>query len=147
MLEIKKFHPEATLPTVSHPGTDLGYDLYTVEDVSINPGEMVKVRSGIGVHFTKMAVGFIIKDRSSFAAKRLVTSGGVIDAGYRGEIIVFLENRGTDVQTIVKGAKFAQFIPIPTLTRMPMKEVEDLEESDRGDKGFGSTDSKIITLN
>lgn len=148
MLQVKKFHPDAILPTVSHPGFDLGFDLYAVEDVSISPGEMVPVRSGIGVHFTKMAVGFIVKDRSSFAKRRLTTSGGVIDAGYRGEIIVFLENRGTESQTITKGSKFAQMIPLPTLSRLPVEEVEELEESERGVGGFGSTDNKsrIITV-
>lgn len=140
MLNVKKFHPDAILPTIAHPGTDLGYDLYTVEEVTINPGEMKEVRTGIGLHFTKMAVGFIVKDRSSMARKRLVTSGGVIDAGYRGEIIVFLENRGSEPQTLTKGQKFAQFISLPPLTRLGIQEVGDLEESARGAGGFGSSD-------
>lgn len=140
MLAVKKFHEDAKLPTVAHPGTDLGYDLYTVEEVTINPGEMKEIRTGIGLHFKNMAVGFVVKDRSSFAKKRLVTSGGVIDAGYRGEVIVFMENRGSEPQTLEKGQKFAQFIPLPTLTRLQVQEVEDLEESARGEGGFGSSD-------
>jgi dUTP pyrophosphatase len=140
MLQVKKFHHDAVLPTIGHPGTDLGFDLYTVEDVTINPGEMKEVRTGIGMHFTKMSLGFIIKDRSSFAKKRLVVSGGVVDAGYRGEIIVFMENRGTEAQVLEKGKKFAQFIPLPTLSRLPIEEVEELEDSERGTKGFGSSD-------
>lgn len=146
MLQVKKFHPDAIIPTISHPGSDLGYDLYTVEEVTLHPGQMTEVRTGIGLHFTKMAVGFVVKDRSSFAKKRLTTSGGVIDAGYRGEIIVFMENRGGETQTLAKGQKFAQFIPLPTLTRLQIEEVADLEESDRGAGGFGSTDKPKIEL-
>lgn len=147
-LEVKKEHPDAILPTVAHPGQDLGYDLYTVEEVTINPGEMAEVRTGIAMEFVGMAVGFVIKDRSSFARKRLVVSGGVIDAGYRGEIIVFMENRGISPQVLSKSQKFAQFIPIPTLTRLGITEVEKLEATERATKGFGSTDEKrIITLN
>jgi dUTP pyrophosphatase len=140
MLAVKKFHEDAILPTVAHPSQDLGFDLYTIKTETIIPGQMVEIRTGIGLHFKNMAVGFVIKDRSSFAKKRLVTSGGVIDAGYRGEIIVFMENRGTETQVIEKGAKFAQFIPLPTLTRLQVQEVEDLEDSTRGVGGFGSSD-------
>lgn len=146
MLQVKKFHPDAVIPTIGHAGSDLGFDLYTVEEVQIHPGQMVEVRTGIGLHFTKMAVGFVVKDRSSFAKKRLVISGGVIDAGYRGEIIVFMENRGGETQTLAKGQKFAQFIPLPTLTRLPIEEVQELEESERGAGGFGSTDKPRIEV-
>jgi dUTP pyrophosphatase len=146
-LDVQKFHPDAILPTVEHPSQDLGYDLYTVEEVTINPGEMKEVRTGIGLEFVGMAVGFVVKDRSSFAKKRLCISGGVIDAGYRGEIIIFMENRGSSPQVLSKGQKFAQFIPIPTLTRLGIREVEQLADSERGVKGFGSSDEKrIITV-
>jgi dUTP pyrophosphatase len=145
MLQVKKFHPDAILPTVAHPVADLGYDLYTVEEVVLQPGQMTEVRTGIGVCFTAMAVGFLVKDRSSFAKKRLVTSGGVIDAGYRGEIIVFMENRGLEAVTLSKGQKFAQMIPLPTLTRLKVEEVEELPPSERGEGGFGSSDKpKLI---
>lgn len=146
-LNVKKFHEDAVVPTVTNPGTDLGYDLYTVEEVVIAPGEMKDVRTGIGVEFTGMAVGFIVKDRSSMAKRRLVTSGGVIDAGYRGEIIVFLENRSTEPVTLTKGQKFAQMVSLPPLTRLGVVEVTELGDSTRGVKGFGSSDEKrIITI-
>jgi dUTP pyrophosphatase len=146
-LNVKKFHEDAILPTVTNPGTDLGYDLYTVEEVVLAPGEMKEVRTGIGVEFTGMAVGFVVKDRSSMAKRRLVVSGGVIDAGYRGEIIVFLENRGSETVTLTKGQKFAQMLSLPPLTRLGIVEVDELTDSARGVKGFGSSDEKrIITV-
>lgn len=141
-LQVKKFHEDAILPTVAHPGTDLGYDLYTVEEVTIPAGEMVPVRTGIGVFFEGMSVGFLVQDRSSMAKNRLVTSGGVIDAGYRGEIIVFLENRGQVPAALTKGQKFAQMVSLPPLTRLGVVEVQELESSERGAAGFGSSDAK-----
>lgn len=142
MLQVKKFHADAVLPTVAHPGTDLGYDLYTCEAVILLPGQMTEVRTGIGICLSVMACGFLVKDRSSFAKRRLVTSGGVIDAGYRGEIIVFMDNRGSELVRLEKGQKFAQLIPIPTLTRLKVEEVTELPPSERGEGGFGSSDKK-----
>jgi dUTP pyrophosphatase len=150
MLQVKKYHPDAVVPMVAHPGTDLGFDLYTVEEVVLQPGQMSEVRTGIGVHFTKMAVGFLIKDRSSFAKKRLETSGGVIDAGYTGEIIVFMTNNGGEAVTLAKGQKFAQMIAMPPLTRLPIEVVEELVATERGVGGFGSSDkaseSKLVVV-
>lgn len=142
-LLIFKFHEDAKLPTVAHPRLDLGYDLYTLEHVVIEPGKQAEIRTGIGVEFERMACGFIIKDRSSFAKRRLYTHGGVIDSGYRGEIIVFMENASTEIVSITAGTKFAQMIPLPTLTFTEVVEAKELSQTERGNKGFGSTD-KII---
>ena len=68
MLKVKLLHPNAKLPTVAHPGDDLGYDLYAIEDVTLDPGKPIKVRTGIAVEGPP-GYGFILGDRSSMAAK------------------------------------------------------------------------------
>lgn len=146
-IKILKLSSGAKEPEVAHPRFDLGYDLFALDDVTIKHDEQAKVRTGIAVEFENMAVGFIIKDRSSMASKRIYTHGGVIDAGYRGEILVLLENRSGSPYEIKAGDKIAQMIPLPTLTFTPIKVVDKLEVSERGDGGFGSTDKKrIVTI-
>ena len=72
------------------------------------------------------------------AARGLATTGGVIDAGYRGEILVLMTNLGTDPIEIQAGEKIAQMIPVPVLTGL-VEAVESLEDSARAEKGFGSS--------
>jgi dUTP pyrophosphatase len=72
------------------------------------------------------------------AARGIATTGGVIDAGYRGEILVLMTNLGPATQDIQAGEKIAQMIPVPVLTGA-VEEVESLEESARAEKGFGSS--------
>jgi dUTP pyrophosphatase len=91
MLKVKLLHAEAHPPTVAHAGSDLGYDLYSMEDVVLPPGVPVKVRTGIAVEGPP-GWGFILGDRSSMAARGVTYAGGRIDAGYRGEILVCLLN-------------------------------------------------------
>src|SRR5271156_6999478 len=91
MLKVKLLHPDAKLPSVTYAGSDLGYDLYSIEDVTLEPGKPVKIRTGIAVEGLA-GHGFILGDRSSMAAKGITYAGGRIDAGYRGEILVCLIN-------------------------------------------------------
>jgi dUTP pyrophosphatase len=72
------------------------------------------------------------------AARGVATTGGVIDAGYRGEILVLMTNLGDGVVEIAAGEKIAQMIPVPVLTGL-VQEVETLEVSARAEKGFGSS--------
>jgi dUTP pyrophosphatase len=72
------------------------------------------------------------------ASRRLATTGGVIDAGYRGEILILMTNLGDDTVEIAAGEKIAQMIPVPVLTGL-VEEVESLEDSARAEKGFGSS--------
>jgi dUTP pyrophosphatase len=138
MLKVKKLLPDATLPTVAHPGEDIGYDLYSCEEVSIDGGSMAGVRTGIAIEFVP-AGGGVVKTRSGMARKRLMCNAGVIDAGYRGEIIVIIENLGPEPYVISKGDKIAQLLEHP----FPAGEVreDELNEAARGDKGFGSSGS------
>jgi dUTP pyrophosphatase len=162
MLKVKLLHPDAKLPTVAHPGSDLGYDLYAIEDVVLPPGKPVKVRTGIALEGLP-GCGFVLGDRSSMAAKGVTYAGGRIDAGYRGEILVCLINvnqpefrlesvvdesgqlkavvlEKTDVSVeIRKGDKIVQLSPFMALTDGEVVAVEDLSASERGGKGFGSS--------
>jgi dUTP pyrophosphatase len=137
-LNVKRLHAGAALPTCAHPGEDLAYDLYALEETTLPPLVPVMVRTGIAVELQDH--GFLVRDRSSMAAKGVVASAGVIDAGYRGEILVILTNISSrDSILLLKGDKIAQMIPVQPLTSYPVKPVEELAPAARGAKGFGST--------
>jgi dUTP pyrophosphatase len=142
MLRVRKLDPAAKLPVVAHPGEDLGYDVFALESVELIPRATIKVRTGIAVEArnpqTGQPLGLLVRDRSSMAAKGLATTGGVIDAGYRGEILILITNLGDAAVTIAAGEKVAQMIPVPVLTGL-VQEVETLEASARLEKGFGSS--------
>ena len=87
---------------------------------------------------TGAPLGLLVRDRSSMAARGLATTGGVIDAGYRGEILVVMTNLGDAAVELKAGEKIAQMVPVPVLTGA-VEEVEELEDSGRAAKGFGST--------
>ena len=142
MLRVKKLDPAARLPVVAHPGEDLGYDVFSLESVELAPRAMARVRTGIAVEArdprTGEPLGLLVRDRSSMASRGLATTGGVIDAGYRGEILILIANLGGAAVTITAGEKVAQMIPVPVLTGV-VDEVETLEASARLEKGFGSS--------
>lgn len=142
MLSVKRLDPAARLPVVAHPGEDLGYDLFALEAVRLTPRSTVRVRTGIAVEardsHTGAPLGLLVRDRSSMAARGLATTAGVIDAGYRGEIVVLMTNLGETAEEIAAGDKIAQMIPVPVLSGT-VREVEALEISARADKGFGSS--------
>src|ERR1019366_4388361 len=96
MLRVKLLDPAARAPVVAHPGEDLGYDLFALEGVALAPRLTVRVRTGIAVEArhpaTGVPLGLLVRDRSSMAARGVATTAGVIDAGYRGEILILLTN-------------------------------------------------------
>jgi len=142
MLRVKRLEAGARLPVVAHPGEDLGYDLFALDGVRLEPRATVKVRTGIAVEArdpgTGAPLGLLVRDRSSMAARGLATTGGVIDAGYRGEILVVMTNLGHEAVDINRGEKIAQMVPVPVLTGA-VEEAAELEESVRAAKGFGSS--------
>lgn len=150
MLYAVKLDPRATLPACAHPGEDLGYDLFALEDTALLPGKVTRVRTGIAaqavvVHEAQGSgvytrpLGLLIRDRSSMAAQGIFTHGGVVDAGYTGEIAVLMSTVGTTYTEIRAGAKIAQMVPVPVLTG-PAVELTRLPSTHaRGDNGFGST--------
>ncbi len=136
MLKVKRLSPDAVLPTVAHPGEDIGYDLYSAEDLTIPAHAAAGVHTGIAIEFMP-AAGGIVKTRSGLAKKRLMCNAGVIDAGYRGEVIVLMENLGDDAYNIRKGDKIAQLLEHPFLAGEVSE--GELSEAARGAKGFGSS--------
>ena len=136
-MKIKKLHPDAILPTKSHK-EDLGIDFYALETTTVLFNKSTIVKTGIAIELDK-GYGLIIKDRSSKAYKsQLFTVAGVIDNGYRGEIgIVMITNNPNGV-VVKKGEKIAQGI-VQKIYDVNIKEVDELSDTKRGEKGYGST--------
>jgi dUTP pyrophosphatase len=141
MLRCKLLRPDAKAPTIAHPGEDLGYDLYAAETVVFPARGHAVVPTGVSMELTAVdgtPMGALVRDRSSIAIRRIITTAGVIDAGYRGEVKIVMENLGDMEQTIHAGDKIANLLPYPVLTAA-VEVVEDLAESKRGAGGFGSS--------
>lgn len=142
MLRVKRLESGARLPEVAHPGEDLGYDLFALEGATLAPRATAKVRTGIAVEArhpqTVAPLGLLVRDRSSMAVRGIATTAGVIDAGYRGEILVLMTNLTDAAVELKAGEKIAQMIPVPVLTGA-VETVESLEDSARAKKGFGSS--------
>jgi dUTP diphosphatase len=144
MLRVMLLDPAARAPVVAHPGEDLGYDVFSLEAAVLGPRATVRVRTGIAVEArhpeTGAPLGLLVRDRSSMAARGIATTGGVIDAGYRGEILILMTNLGDVPVELKAGEKIAQMIPVPVLTGS-VETVTALEDSARAEKGFGSSGS------
>lgn len=140
-IKFKKLSEDAIIPTKAH-ASDIGLDLYAAEDHILMQGWPTKISTKIACEFPKGIAGLIL-DRSSMGAKGIKVMGGVIDQAYRGELIVCLIelNRSTIMPiTISKGDKIAQLVLIPSY-EVNITETEELNETDRGSKGFGSSGS------
>lgn len=137
-MKVKRLSEKAVLPKKAHAG-DLGYDLFSAEQVLIFPGRTAIIPTNIAIQFPE-GYGGLIRDRSSVATQRsLITVAGVIDNGYTGEIKIALHNLTDSVQQVFVGEKIAQLILLPTVN-FTVEEVTELESLDgRNDKGFGST--------
>ncbi|MBI4060791.1 MAG: dUTP diphosphatase [Elusimicrobia bacterium] len=133
---MRRLDPAATLPTRAH-ADDAGLDLYALEDAELAPGEGAVVRTGVAMAIPAGHVGLVC-DRSSLAKRGLKTAGGVIDAGYRGEVGVMLWNVSRAAQALKKGERIAQLLVVAIATPLP-KDCDDLGETARGLGGFGST--------
>ncbi len=137
LIKFKKLLSKAILPKYSHAG-DAGMDIYSIEDKILKPGERYTFSSGLAVEIPKKFAG-LIWERSGLATKEgLISLGGVIDAGYRGEIGIALWNLSKKRVKISKGERIAQLL-IQPIIRAKIKEVKSLSDSRRGQRGFGST--------
>jgi dUTP pyrophosphatase len=139
-LKVRRLDGRARLPTRAYPG-DAGLDLYALEKGVLEPGDRASIRTGIAVEIPDGEAGLVLP-RSGLAARHgiaLVNAPGLIDAGYRGEIRVLLLNTDRDAAfTIGAGDRIAQLVLVRVQTPAVV-EVEDLEVSERGAGGFGSS--------
>lgn len=135
-IEIVRVAPDAVLPTRAHPD-DAGLDLYNLDDVLLEPGEGKVVKTGIALALPAGHVG-LVADRSSLGKRGIKTAGGVIDAGYRGEIHIVLWNISPASVQLKRGERIAQLLILPVATPAVF-EVSELDETSRGTKGFGSS--------
>ncbi len=136
-LKVKKLREDALLPVRKRKG-DAGLDLYSVEEVVLKPGEWKAVSTGIAVEIPQGYFG-LVKDRSGLALKHaLHCLAGVIDENYRGEVKVVLINLGDKEVKLEKHSRIAQLLIIPYL-ETEVEEVEELSDTERGEKGFGSS--------
>jgi dUTP pyrophosphatase len=141
-LPFKRLDESATLPVRAYEG-DAGLDLAAAERVELAPGARALVGTGLAVAIPEGHAGFV-QPRSGLAAEHgitIVNAPGLVDSGYRGELKVILLN--TDLaQTFVvePGMRIAQLVVVPVATPQPV-EVTELPETERGEKGFGSSKS------
>ena len=143
-VNIKKLSENAIIPTY---GTEYsaGFDLYSVsdEEITINPHETIFIKTGLAMEIPIGYGGFIFA-RSGLSTKKglaPVNKVGIIDADYRGEIMVALYNQTDETKTIDAHERIAQMVIMPFITAN-LIETNELSETKRGNNGFGSTGKK-----
>ncbi len=137
IIKIKRLNKKVSLPSYAYYG-DAAFDLYTAEEIVFEPGKQMMVSTGVAMEIPDRYMG-LIWDKSGLAIKHgLKVLGGVIDSGYRGEVMVGMINLTNEIYTIEKGHKVAQMI-IQKTEMVEIEEVEELSDAQRGDKGFGSS--------
>jgi dUTP pyrophosphatase len=139
-LAFKRLDPEAQLPSRAHPG-DAGYDLRSIVEIDVTPGARAMVPTGLAVAIPDGYAGLVLP-RSGLASRQgltLANAPGLIDAGYRGELICAVVNldRETAVR-ISRGDRVAQLV-IVAIPDLEPAWTDDLPGSTRGEGGFGST--------
>jgi len=142
LIKIKRVQGQAKIPYYATPGA-AGADLYACleEERIIKPGQRVGIPTGIAIELPGPHVVALIFARSGLASRQglaLSNGVGVVDADYRGEIIVLMINLGQEDVIIRHGDRIAQMVATPTYQAV-FKEVEELEQTARGEGGFGST--------
>lgn len=136
LLLVKLLTPTAICPSRMSL-LSIGYDLYSDEDVEINPTMRVPISTGVAVSIPIGCYGRIAP-RSSLSRLGIDVCAGVIDPDYRGDVKVLLHNTGEEKFTIRQGDRIAQMIPERAMTPDVLL-VDELDETDRGQRGFGST--------
>lgn len=126
----------AKMPTRAHEA-DAGYDLYSRENAVIYHGDSHRFDTGVHVQIPRGYAGLIVS-KSGLNVRYGVQSEGLIDADYTGSITVKLYNHGNAAVRIEKGQKISQLVIIPIITP-ELEQAESLEETERGDGGFGSS--------
>lgn len=138
-LLVKKINEKAKIPFYAHSG-DAGLDLFSVEETLIRSMERKLVSTGIKIQLPENTEAQV-RPRSGLALKygiTLLNSPGTVDEGYRGEIKVLMINLGEKPFLVEKGMKIAQMVVKP-VEQVCIEEVDELSDTERGQKGFGST--------
>lgn len=135
----KKLSPTAKLPTYAHP-EDAGMDVYSNEDFVLNPNEQHMFSTGVASSFEPGYVA-LVWDKGGMGAKGIHRFAGVIDAGYRGEWFILLHNFSDQFLKVEKGDKVAQVL-IQKVKQPDLIEVDNLDETERGEGKLGSTGVK-----
>jgi len=137
---VKRLDPSLPLPIYAREG-DAGLDLSSAERVVIEPGARALVRTGFALAIPSGYAGFVLP-RSGLALRQGITvlnAPGLIDAGYRGEVMVLLVNHDrSGAVTVERGDRVAQLV-VQRVERVELVEVDELPASERGGGGFGST--------
>jgi dUTP pyrophosphatase len=139
-LPVRKVRPDAVLPSRAYDG-DAGLDLSAAEGVVLAPGQRAVVGTGLAVAVPEGHAGFV-QPRSGLAAKHgitIVNAPGLVDSGYRGEVKVVLLNTGDQPFAVEPGMRIAQFVVLP-VAAVELVEVADLPDTERGERGYGSSD-------
>jgi dUTP pyrophosphatase len=134
-----RLDPELPPPRPAHHG-DAGFDLVSSEDVTLAPGERAAIPTGLAVQIPAGHAGFVLP-RSGHALRHgvgVVNSPGLIDSGYRGEVKVILINHGDETVSFQRGDRIAQLVVV-AVPSIDLVEVERLDDSTRGEGGFGSS--------
>jgi dUTP pyrophosphatase len=136
-LQIQRTTKEVDMPSYSHDG-DAAFDLRAAEEGVLKPGEKKVFKTGLKMAIPSGHVG-LIWDRSGLAAKNGVhVLAGVVDSGYRGEVGVVLKNLGEEDIEITLNMRIAQMLIQPVVSAN-LEETENLDDTERGEGGFGST--------
>jgi dUTP pyrophosphatase len=139
-LPFRRLDPMAALPSYAHPG-DAGLDLVSIVDLDVGPGERAMVRTGVAIAIPEGFAGMVLP-RSGLASRHgltLANSPGLIDAGYRGEVVCSVVNLDrAEPVPIRRGDRVAQLVIVPVEVAEPFW-ADELPRSERGEGGFGST--------
>ncbi len=143
-VKVKKIGNDSILPHRAYDN-DAGADLFSIERVEIHPHDSAKIKTGISIALPKKTAG-LIWGKSSVETRGLIVTAGLIDEGYRGEVIICMQNLTDKIQIIEKGDKVAQLLVIPVYYPS-FKETKELPSSKRGIFGFGSTGKSHMETN
>ncbi|MFW9893369.1 MAG: dUTP diphosphatase [Candidatus Thorarchaeota archaeon] len=138
-VRVKRLSPDAQIPKAARKG-DVAFDLYSVIDYELRPGERFAVPTGIAVEIPLGYEGQV-RPRSGLALKEgisVLNTPGTIDSGYRGEVKTIMINHNNEPFKITKGMRISQ-LAIRPVPEVEFVEVEELSDTERGEGGFGST--------
>lgn len=136
-IKIKKIHPNAKIPQYAY-ASDAGMDLYIPESLTLKKGERKSIPLGLAIEIPEGYVGLMFDKSSLSHIHGLKSYGGVIDAGYRGELHVGIMNLSENDYVFEAGQKIIQILIMPVI-QAEVLEVDHLSDSQRGEGGFGSS--------